>query len=1572
MSDTLLSLSETKRNLLQRLLQTEGVEASDFEKIPKRDHPGGAPLSFGQERLWFMSQLNPESPVYNMPASVRLEGTLDIKVLENSLYAIIRRHDVLRTTFQMINGEMLQAVHDELMPELTVIDLQHMAEHAQEEEVSRQAADGAQHRFELNLGPLVWMRLLQLDSKKHVLLFNVHHMVFDGWSMGIFFQELAVLYEAFIHGKPSLLPELSIQYGDFAQWQKERLQGERMNQLLSYWKEQLSGVSTVLDLPTDRPRKPIQSFNGAACYFIWPNSLLEQIEAFSQREGVTLFMTLISVLKTLLYRYTEQENIVVGTPVAGRSRLEMEPLIGLMLNTLALHVEVSGDLSYRELLARVREATLGAFAHQELPFEKLVEELQPERDFSRHPLFQVMLVLQNAPFKLELSGVDMRLEELNSGTAKFDLNVQFTVTNEGLCSSWEYNTDLFNEETVLRIADHFWHLLEEAIAGPERKLSEFTLLTVEERHQMLTEWNDTAAEYASEQHIHRLFEEQAAKQPDATAVLWVTGSWSYRELNEQANRLARYLRRHGVIPGTRVAICMERSWEMVVGLLGIMKAGGVYVPLDPTHPEERLAYITENAEAAVLLTQTALTERLSGYGGQRICMDQVQAAIRAELADNLEEAGELAYIIYTSGSTGTPKGVMVRHQPVINLIEWVNRTFEMGASDRVLWITSYGFDLSVYDLFGLLAAGGSIRIANDDEVRDPERLLHYVCHDGITFWDSAPAALQQVVPFLGGQAEMAKRSQLRLVFLSGDWIPVKLPDALRTHFPQAEVVGLGGGTEATVWSNFYRIGEVDPEQKSIPYGKPIQNARYYIADRNLNLCPVGVAGELYIGGECLAEGYAGAPELTAERFVVDLFGAREGAKMYRTGDRARFMADGNIEFLGRVDNQVKVRGFRVELGEIEAVLHQHPDVEEALVAVHNKPVSGDKELAVYIVPAADRSIPMGELRTFLKERLPEYMIPAAFVELKAMPVTANGKIDRRALPEPDKSRMGADHEYVTPRTPNEEALAKVWSEVLNLEKVGVQDNFFELGGDSILAIRVMAKVKEKGLNFTPKDLFQHRTIAELARVVKKDACVEAEQGIVTGAVPLTPIQRWFFEQELEEAHHFNLSIVVEAKEAVNLELLEQALQCVVLHHDALRLRFTPSGEGWKQENRGSVEPISIAHIDLSSYPESEQSAAFHTLACELQGSLHVTDGPLLRVAHFCMGADRRSQLLIAIHHLVADGVSLQIIMEDLQTAYEQLRQGEEVRLPAKTTSFKQWAEQLADYAQSGALNKELSFWKNQDLAHNGHLPVDDPGGLNRAGTMQTVSATLPVKETTALLQDVPRAYHTQLREVLLAALARAFEQWLGKRSLLVDLEGHGREPIFEQIDVSRTVGWFTSLYRLRLDLGNAEKPGDVLKTMKEQVRKVPYGGLGFGLLRYLGDQEARESLRALEQADVVFNYLGQFDNVLAEVKSFELVAENSDSDRSSRGLRPYLLEINARIMEGQLRIDWNYSESIHRRSTIERVANDFMDALKWLMEHCLSSHAGGYTPSDFEGVNLNQEELDRLLFRATRTREGGQ
>ncbi|MEA2562151.1 MAG: hypothetical protein QOH06_3655 [Acidobacteriota bacterium] len=1584
-------LSPQQRAVLELRLRRRGraKAGTAVERRPRT--AAGVPLSFAQERLWFIQQMLPENTAYNVRNAVRLRGGLNTGVLARTLGEIVRRHEVLRSTFPLDGERPVQITAPWRPFPLAQVDLAGIAAERREVEAVRLAAESSSLPFDLPGGPVIRALHLRLAEQEHVILLTLHHIVADGWSTEILTRELATLYAAFSRGEPSPLPELPIQYADFALWQRDWLQGEVLEAQLAVWKRRLQGAPEVIELPTDRPRPSTQSFRGANFSFALPAGLQSGLRDLSRRQGTTLFMTVLAAFQLLLHRYTGQDDIVVGSPIAGRNRVEIENLIGCFVNTLVLRLSFAGAPTFLELLARAREVSLEAYAHQDLPFEKLVEELQPKRSLSHQPLFQVAFALDSSTeARSEAQGVALRPFEIGSASTKFDWVLMMQETRGGVSGSWSYSTDLFDRSSMARTLDHLITLLEGIVQDPGCDPALLPMLSAAERQQVVIEWNDTEAPLVATRFIHDLFAAQVESAPDAPAALTGGGQFTYREVDQRSNQLAHALRRLGVGPGASVAVLLERSLEMVPALLAILKTGGAYVPLEPIFGKARIHWILSALGMRWILTQTTQLPLLGELDELPVlehvlCLDAAlpTAADAARLMPALpglqrlhslaeisalpasdprlrEPAAEVAYTIYTSGSTGAPKGVQVCHRPVINLIDWVNRTFEVGPGDRLLFTTSLCFDLSVYDIFGILAAGGSIRIATGEEARDPERLLEILLREPITFWDSAPAALQQLVPFFPPAAG-AGGDRLRLVFLSGDWIPVSLPDRVRAVFPRARVISLGGATEATVWSNDFPIGTVDPRWSSIPYGRPIRNARYHVLDPHLGPCTVRVPGELFIAGGCLSDGYAREPALTAQRYVPDPFSAEAGARMYRTGDRARLFPDGNIEFLGRLDHQVKIRGFRVELGDIEVTLRQHPAVRDVVVVARgDRP--GDMRLIAYFVPGGGERPTASALRTFLQERLPAYMVPAAFVGLESFPVTGNGKLDRQGLPEVEWSRPDDGGELQTPRSPVEARLTEIWSQVLGVDKIGVHDNFFELGGDSILAIQMVSRANQAGLRLSVRQTFQYQTVAELAGAVGTEEEIAAEQGAVVGPVPLTPIQSWFLEQELDEPYHWNQSLLFEARDPQDPSILRAAVGRLLLHHDALRLRFARAGTGWRQECSAPDGAVPFHHLDLSGLPAELRARALEATAAGVQASLDLHAGPLIRVALFTAGRGTPDRLLLVIHHLAVDGLSWRVLLEDLRIACRQAAGGQPVRLPAKTSSFKEWSLRLAAHAESEELAAEAGYWLGMLPAEARPLPVDGPGGRNTVASLRSVGESLTAEETRALLQDLPAAFHTEINEVLLTALAGAFGRWTGEPRLLLDLEGHGREGVFAEVDVSRTVGWFTSIMPVHLELSPGGDLLAALRSVKEQLRRMPHRGARYGLLRHLcRDEAVRSELRRRAQPEVSFNYLGRFDQALPPGDSpFDFSPLSKGPDRSPAGSRRHLLEITARVVGGCLHVQLAYSEAFHRRSTVEELARSFVAELRALLALAEAPSAETLTASDFPLAHLDEDKLQHL------------
>jgi amino acid adenylation domain-containing protein/non-ribosomal peptide synthase protein (TIGR01720 family) len=1523
---------------------------------PLEPSAGPLVLSFAQERLWVLDQLTPGDPTYVVLRATRLRGPLDRSALEGALTEIVRRHEVFRTTIESVGGRPVLTLQPAVPVPVPVTSLAAVPEVERDAALERELTVEAQRTFDLAAGPLLRARLVELAPEDRAFVVTMHHIVCDAWTLGVLSDELGSAYQGLAGSRASSLPELSVQYADYARWQRRRLSGEVLDRELTYWRAQLDGAPQALDLPADRPRLPIESHRGARASVAFPAELSRAVKELSRREGVTLFMTLLAAFDVLLHRYTGQTDLLVGTPIANRTQAATEKLCGLFLNTLVLRADLASEPSFRALLHAVRETALAAYVHQELPFERLVQELAPERDLSRAPLFQVMFTLQNGSSStFTLPGLDAAPLRASMGTSKFDLTLNLADGSEGLGGFFEYATDLFDAATIDRMAGHLQVLLERAVAAPDTAIRDLPLLRPVERRQVLVEWNDTAYAHLMEGCIHDIFAAQAARTPDATALRFEGHEVSYCELDERGNRLARALQRRGVGPDVLVGVCMERSIEMVVALHGVLKAGGAYVPLDPEHPRERLAFMIEDAQPSMILTQAHLAAVLPEHGAALIRLDVDWEVIAREPADapaRGELSGDhLAYVIYTSGSTGRPKGAMNAHRGVANRLLWMQRVYVLTEVDRVLQKTPYSFDVSVWELFWPLLFGASLVIARPEGHRDPAYLAELVSVEAVTTLHFVPSML---AAFLDDPAATGCRS-IRRIFSSGEALPPALADRLLAKLP-VELHNLYGPTETAVDVTAWACS---PGAAVVPIGRPIDNVRTYILDERLAPVPIGVRGELYIGGVQVGRGYLNRPELTAERFVCDLFDEGSGARLYRTGDLARWLPSGVIEYLGRADFQVKIRGFRIELGEIEAALGRHPAVREAVVLARED-VPGEKRLVAYLV-CGEVAPSAGELRSFLESDLPEYLVPAIFVVLDALPLTASSKVNRRALPAPEEGELAErSAEYAAPATPAEEALTRIWSAVLRLPRVGVHDNFFEAGGDSILSIQVVAQARQVRLQLTPRQVFQHPTIAELARVAGSAAEVAAEQGPVTGPVPLTPIACWWLAGDPRGRDHWNQAFLLEVDEALDATALGEALAALVTHHDALRVRLSGLGQTFAEP--GGAPPL--ACVDLSRLPEAAQESALAESVEEAQASLDLARGPALRAVLFDLGHARSGRLLVVVHHLAVDGVSWRILFEDLWSAYAQRREGRPIALRAKTTSLRRWAELLLEHARSAAVLGEEAYWTADAWRRAGSLPVDlDAGEPSEASTKRHV-VSLSVEETEALLREVPEAYGTQINDVLLAALAETLAEWTGSPDVLVDLEGHGREDIFPGADVTRTIGWFTALFPVALHAPVAAGPGERLKAIKEQLRAIPGRGVGHGLLRYLGPDPIAAKLGAMPRAEILFNYLGQVDQVLPEAAPLRLAAEPSGPAVSPAALRRHLLDVVARVLGGQLIVRWAYSENRHRAATIVALGDRFLASLRRLVAHASAEDAGGYTPSDFRRVQLSQASIDQLAVLA--------
>ncbi|MBD2741475.1 non-ribosomal peptide synthetase [Coleofasciculus sp. FACHB-1120] len=1420
LSERIAGLSPEKRELLLKRLNQKKEPIAPTQ-IPRQNRDSNSfPLSFAQQRLWFFDQLDPGNTSYNISAAVRVKGTLDAIALEQSLNAIIQRHEVLRTAFTTVNGQPVQVITPDFKFTLPLIDLRSLSNTEREQAVRQFATAEAQKPFDLTQAPLLRVRLLHLNEFEYVVLFTMHHIVSDGWSMGIFIQELVTFYKAFacrdeINCVSTLLPELSIQYADFAVWQRQWLQGEVLEAQIAYWKKQLGGNLPVLDLPTDRPRPAVQTFQGAEEKFVLSKALIEELTKVGQQQGATLFIVLLAAFKTLLYRYTGQEDILVGSPIANRNRAELEGLIGFFANTLVLRTDLANNPTFKELLGRVREVALGAYSHQDLPFEKLVEVLQPNRDLSRNPLFQVLFALRNVPTQtLELPGVRLSLEEMESQTARFDFVLNLAQESEGLTGIFEYNKNLFDASTIQRMAGHFQTLLESIVANSDRAISTLPFLTQPEQHQLLWEWNNTHTNDSPDRCLHELFEEQAERTPDAIAVVFDNQQLTYAELNTKAHQLAHHLQKLGVKPEVLVGICVERSLEMVIGLLGILKAGGAYLPLDPAYPPERLAFMLEDAQVPVLLTQKRLLNLLPSQNAQVVCLDSDWGNQQIHSQNPIPNPSNLAYVIYTSGSTGRPKGVQISHACVVNFLISMRQKLGINQLDILLAVTSLSFDIAALEIFLPITVGSRVVVVSREIASDGAQLLTTLTDSGATIMQATPATWRMLLA-AGWQGNKNLK-----ILCGGEALPRQLAAQLLVRGDR--LWNLYGPTETTIWSTIHLVESRD----AISIGRPIANTQVYILDRSLQPVPVGVTGELYIGGKGLSRGYLNRPELTAEKFIANPFldQSEKSELLYKTGDLARYLPNGELEYLGRIDHQVKVRGFRIELGEIEAVLSQHPAVQQAVV-IAREANSSDKNLLAYVVPMpAEAATTPAQLRSFLKEKLPDYMVPSAFVLLEAIPLTPNGKIDRRALPEPDTTRPELERIFVSPRTAMEEVVAGIWTQVLGLQQVGVCDRFFDLGGHSLLATQVMSRLREAFQVELPlRYLFESPTVAGLAERIET-AC-RAQQGLQTP--PLVPVVRdrefplsfaqqrlWFLDQLNPGDSAYNIPAAVRLVGALNIVALEQSFQEIIQRHEALRTIFA-TVEGQPVQVIIPSATFKLPVIDLRQLPPSEREAEVLRLATEeAQRPFDLTQLPLLRVTLLQLD-EAENAVLLTLHHIIADGWSMGVLIREVAALYEAFCARKPSPLPELPIQYADYAVWQRQWLQGEVLEAKLDYWKQQ-LGHNPpqmKLPTKQPAASTFQAGIQSFELS---PKLSGALNVLSRQEGVTLFMTLLAAFQTLLHRYTSQDDIIVGTDVANRT----QVETELLIGFFVNILVLRTDMRGNPTFRELLKRVRDITLKA--------------------------------------------------------------------------------------------------------------------------------------------------------
>ncbi|WP_086691624.1 amino acid adenylation domain-containing protein [Nostoc sp. T09] len=1416
---TVAALAEHIEKLLK---DSQELELPPIQKVG-RDRP--LPLSFSQARLWFLEQWQPGSSYYNFSIAVRLQGLLNIAALEQSLNEIVRRHEALRTTFTVVDEQPVQKITPTWSIRLPVIDLRELPRDARIAETQRLAKLEAKQSFDLTNGPLLNIILLQQAEEEYVLILTMHHIISDAWSSGVIVRELTALYDAFCTGKSSPLPELPIQYADFAVWQREYLQKERLASQMGYWKQQLGGNLPVLQLPTDRPRPAIQTSNGQRQSFELSSSLTQALKTLSQQEGVTLFMTLLAAFQTLLYRYTGQEDILVGSPIANRNRSEIEGLIGFFVNTLVLRTDLSGNPSFRELLKRVREVTLGAYTHQDLPFEQLVEELQPERNLSYSPIFQVMFALQNTPIeKLKLPGLTINLEEVATETSTFDLTLLLRETNKGLMGVFEYNSDLFDTETISRIQGHFQRLLEGTVAGYSQKISDLPILTVAEQ-KLFNGLNQTGVAYTSTC-IHQLFEAQVERTPDAIAVVFEQEQLTYRKLNQRANQLAHYLQKLGVRPEVLVGICVERSLEMVIGILGILKAGGAYLPLDPAYPQERIAFMLADAKVSIALTQQKLVTELPPNSAQIVCLDDPNwELIAQESSENLQtevRPENLAYVIYTSGSTGQSKGVMVQHSSLTNAYLGWEKAYELRTfATSHLQMASFSFDVFTGDLVRALCSGGKLVLCPRELLLEPEKLYELMQQEEVDCAEFVPAVLRNLILYL--EQNQKRLDFMRLIICGSDsWYVQEYEKFLQFCGSSTRLINSFGITESTIDSTYFETQAIGLSvERLVPIGSAFANTQIHILDTYFQPVPIGVIGEIYIGGSGVARGYLNQPGLTAEKFIPNLYSQKPGDILYKTGDLGRYLPDGNIELVGRIDNQIKIRGFRIELGEIESVLNQHPDVQATVVVVReDKP--GDQRLVAYVVPNAQKILNTSEIRSFLQEKLPKHMLPTAFVFLDKLPLTPNGKVDRRALPAPGNIRTNLEQFFVAPRNSVEEGIAEIWQQVLGVEQVGIDDNFFELGGHSLLATQVISRLRKTlEIDLPLRYLFEYPTVAELAKTIQQTTKTQL-------GLNIPPIQRvhrdenlplsfaqgrlWLQEQLYPGTFTYNISAAVHFAGCLNVAALEQSLNEIVQRHEALRTIFSlVNGQAFQ-----AIAPtltIQLPIIDLCHVPAPERGAEVERLAiAESHYIFDLTQLPLLRCTLLHLGENEHI-VLLTIHHIVSDGWSMGVFIQELATLYATFCAGETSRLPELPIQYADFAVWQRQWLQGEVLQTQLDYWQQQlQNLPILELPTDFPRPPERTfrGAKQTLVLDNSLSQA---LKQLSTETGVTLFMTLLASFQTLLHWYTNQDDIVVGTDVANRN----QAETESLIGFFVNQLVLRTDMTGNPSFRELLERVRDRT-----------------------------------------------------------------------------------------------------------------------------------------------------------
>lgn len=1500
------------------------------------------PLSSAQKRLYILQQMDLSSTTYNIAQIVPIEN-IPKNQLEVAVKELISRHESLRTFFEIINDEPIQKIHDEVPLEIKYYEVKNSSEN---DNIFKQFVKP----FNLNEVPLLRVGLIKTADNNCYLLIDMHHIISDGTSIELLRKDFKMLLNN------EKLEPLRLQYKDYSEWQNSEEQKEIIKKQEEYWIKTYSNEIPLLNLPYDYTRPTYQNFEGATVNFTLNKNITRKIKKLCKGTNSTLSITLLAIYNILLSKLSGQEDIIVGLPIAGRKHSDLENIIGMFVNTLAMRNYPKAELRFKDFLNDVKNNTLLAYENQEYQFEDLVEKIGVTRDFSRNPIFDVCFNMLNmGSFNDNTYKVEETYEHTSS-LAKFDITLTAFETSDTININLEYATKLFNPNTINRFIEYFKKLIEEITF--EIKLSEIEIITETEKELVLYEFNDTIVNYPNDKTIHQLFEEQVERTPDNTVLVFENKEMSFRELNEKSNQLARVLRNKGVVPDSIVGLMVDWSFEMIMGIMGILKASGAYLPIDNEYPEKRKLFMLENSNAQILLTKNNIYKEF-GYIGDVILLDDIK--LHSLQSDNLpliNKSNDIAYVIYTSGTTDTPKGVMIEHTSAINTLLYLNKLYPLEQNDSYLLKTSYCFDVSVSEIFCYLFNGARLVILKPGFEKDLDQLLLTIKENKITHINFVPSMFNMIAQSIDS-IDINSFKSLKYIFLAGEAFLKSMALPFKEYCDFIKLENLYGPTEATIYASGYSLQNLDTIS-NIPIGKPINNTDLYIINNFFLIQPIGVAGELLIGGTGLARGYLNRDDLTREKFIYwepetgktynKDCKTESAIRVYRTGDLCRWLPDGNIEFLGRIDHQVKIRGFRIELGEIENQLLNIENIKETIVLA-KEDHSGQKYLIAYIV--SETEIEISELRGTLLKFLPDYMIPAHFVILNKLPLNSNGKIDRKLLPDPEIKVK----EYIAPRNEIEEILVEIWAEVLNIKKgkISIDSNFFELGGDSIKTIQIASRLNRHGIKLSVTDIFKHPRIEQLSTILKQSD-KPISQDLVTGEIALTPIQVWFLNSGFTDIHHFNHSIMLCKRDRFDLTIIDKVFNELTTHHDLLRTTFEKNSNGYIQYNNG----LDKNYYTIESHNligKKNYAKLIEEKSTNIQKSINLATGPLLKIGHFI--TDNEDHLLIVIHHLLIDGISWRILFEDFSFAYNAVLNKNNIVFPPKTNSFKYWSEKLKEYANSPKLLKEQPYWEKAARDFVPPLPKDNKISREQKinQNQRNIIVSFSEFETENILKNSCKTYNTEINDILLSALVHSVCKWGNIESIMVELEGHGREQIIEDININRTIGWFTTQYPAILKY--YEDISTLIKETKENLRQIPNKGIGYGILKYLREDK---SLKA--EPEICFNYLGEFTG--NGINSFEddLLYEFSNLS-NGESIGPfmesnYTLNINGMTANKILSFTFGYNMYEYTEETIEKLTVLFKKNLLELSEHCIAKIEKEATPSDYGLKNVSLNDLNKL------------